>query len=219
MDNLSQRIKEKEMVVLESGSMIQWLAGMGAIALAIIGLAGILSAWMASIATIAIGVALLFEGGLTGARYYNLIAERPERTPGLLEFSGLTAEFFGGACGVVLGILALLGIFPMTLVPIAAIVYGSALLLESGMNSSINELYVAKACDREEARQVARAAVRSLSGVQALIGMGSLILGIMGVIGVFPLVLSLVAMLGFGFSHLLSGAAVSGRMLSALHCR
>ena len=42
---------------------------------------------------------------------------------------GITAEFRAGLSGITLGVLALLGIQPVTLMAIALIVYGSALIM------------------------------------------------------------------------------------------
>lgn len=222
MENvLQQNIKEerKAREVVAGGSLAEGVAGTGAIALSIIGLAGVMASWMVAIATILVGIALLFEGGAIGARFSSLVSETGGGRLGALELGGgMTAEFIGGIAGVILGILSLLGVYSMILVPVAAIVFGGTLLLGSGATTRLNDLQIERACDKQETRHVARAAVRSATGVQVLIGLGSLTLGILSVIGMTPMTLSLVAMLGVGFSDLLSGSAVSGRMLSAFHC-
>ena len=51
----------------------------------------------------------------------------------------MSAVFLVGAAGIVLGILALLGIHPDLLMPIAAIAYGTALVLSS---NAVWHLYV-----------------------------------------------------------------------------
>ena len=48
--------------------------------------------------------------------------------------------------------------------------------------------------------------------------LASLTLGILVIIGMAPMTLSLVAMLGVGFSDLLSGSTINGGMLSTFHC-
>jgi hypothetical protein len=222
MENVSQesiREEKRAMEFVAGGSLAEGFAGVGAIALSIIGLAGIMTTWMVAIATILVGAALLFEGGAIGARFSSLVSEAGGGRLGALELGGgMTAEFIGGIAGVILGILSLLGVYPMVLVPVAAIVFGSALLLGIGATTRLNDLQIEKACDRQEARHVARAAVRSATGFQVLLGLGSLALGILAVMGMVPMTLSLVAMLGTGFSSLLSGSAISGRMLSTFHC-
>ena len=57
------------------GSIAEGLSGIAAVALAIIGLAHVFPLLMASIATIALGAALAFEGGAISARYAALIEE------------------------------------------------------------------------------------------------------------------------------------------------
>ncbi len=222
MENVTQvplAEERKAMEYVAGGSLAEGVAGTGAIALSIIGLAGFMESWMISIATILVGVALLLEGSAIAARFTSLVSDTGGGRLGYLEMGGgMTAEFTGGIAGIVLGILSLLGIHPMILVPIAAIVFGGTLLLGSGATTRLNDLHIEKACDKQEARHVARAAMRSATGVQVLIGLGSLTLGILAVVGMAPMTLGLVAMLGVGFSDLLSGSAISGRMLSAFHC-
>jgi hypothetical protein len=82
----------------------------------------------------------------------------------------------------------------------------------------LNDLQIEKACDSQQSRHVARAAVRSATGVQVLIGLGSMVLGILAIIGMVPMILALIATLSVGFSNMLSGSTVAGRMLSAFHC-
>jgi hypothetical protein len=211
--------EKKAMEFVAGGSLAEGFAGTGAIALSIIGLAGVMMPWMVTIATILVGIALLFEGGAIGARFSSLLSETGGGRLSALELGGgMTAELFGGVAGVILGILSILGVYSMILVPIAAIVFGGTLLVGSGATTRLNDLQIERACDKQEARHVARAAVRSATGFQVLIGLGTLTLGILAVIGMVPMILSLVAMLAAGFSTLLSGSAISSRMLSTFHC-
>ncbi len=69
----------------------------------------------------------------------------------------------------------------------------------------------------ETARHVADEAMTAAGGVQALIGLASILLGILALIGLNPGVLSLVALLAIGTAILLSGTAVSGKMLSMFY--
>jgi hypothetical protein len=105
------------------------------VVLAIRGLAGIEQGYMLPIAALAIGAALLIEGGVTITRYADMTAELPHH--GSMEFGGgVTVEFFGGCAGLVLGVLDLVGVVPQVLVSIAALVFGSALLLGSTSHRS-----------------------------------------------------------------------------------
>lgn len=105
------------------------MESIGAVAtLAIVGLTGKFSETVAAIATIVFGAAIWIEGGAFVASHRaEGAAERTE------EWSeGAGAQFLGGLCGIVLGILALLGVAPITLVSIATLVFGATLLFSAG---------------------------------------------------------------------------------------
>lgn len=211
--------QHRTMGLVSAGSLAEGILGVAAIALSIIGLAGVFSSWMVTIATIVVGGAFLFEGGAMGARFSGLFSSTSGGRVRAFDLGGgMTLEFLAGVAGVVLGILALLGIYPMTLVSIAAIVFGGAMVIGMGAHARLNDMQVDRACDTVESRQAARVALTSFSSVQALIGLGGITLGILAVIGLVPLTLTLVAFLGMGFSGLMSGSAVSGRLLSAFNC-
>ena len=198
--------------MLAVGTIAEGIAGIGAIVLSIIGLAGMLSQILLEIATILVGVALFFEGGAITARFSHLLAMSKGRVD-MREFGlGMTTEFLAGIAGVVLGVLALIGIYPLVLVPIAAIVFGATLLLGSGVTARLNSLWALAAEDREVVREVTREAINASAGVQFLIGLAAIVLGILAIIGFFPLILSLAAMLVVGFSDLLSGTAIMSRI-------
>lgn len=200
--------------VIAGGSLAEGIAGAAAIALAILGLGGVYPMYMLIIATIAVGAALLFEGGAISSRVSNLIDESGVSPFDISEIgSGMTAEFFAGIAGVVLGVLALLGIYPMLMISIAAIVFGAALVLGSGTTSRLNSFAYGK-LENVAARMLSREAVYAASSVQLLIGIGAVTLGILALVGVAPPVtMCLIAMLIVGFSDMLSGSAISSRMM------
>jgi hypothetical protein len=198
--------------ILVAGTLAEGIAGIGAIVLAVIGLANILPNIMLPVATIAVGAALLFEGGAITARFSHLLTMGRGHM-NMREYGiGMTTELFGGIVGIVLGVLALIGIAPLVLVPVAAIVFGAALLLGSGVTARLNSLWAMTAEDREIVREVTREAIAASAGVQFLIGLSVIVLGILAIIGITPMALSLVAMLIVGFSDLLSGTAIMGRI-------
>ncbi|KMQ50508.1 hypothetical protein CHISP_2626 [Chitinispirillum alkaliphilum] len=201
--------------VVAGGSLAEGIVGAAAIVLSILGLVGIVPFLMLYIATIAVGAALLFEGGAISSRISSLIAQSPSQRSDIEQIgSGMTAEFLAGAVGLALGILALLGIAPITLVSIASIVYGGALIMGGSVTAKINSLTFESGYEGETARSVAREAVKAASGVQVLIGIGAVVLGILALLEIAPVTLVLVSMLALGFADLLSGGAVGGRMLS-----
>src|SRR5262249_54912297 len=133
--------QRKSIKVVAGGSITEAICGAATGGLTILGLAGVLPGAMASIATIALGVALLAEGGAIPAPYSRVIREGTPEWEARAEIGGgMGAEFLAGGAGVVLGILGLLGIGTATLVPIAVIVFGGALLLGSGVTADLGTL-------------------------------------------------------------------------------
>ena len=201
-----------------SGSAAEIIGGAAAIVLTILGLAHVASNLMLTIATIAIGVALVFEGGSVAAEYSRIISKTAENTMQTVEIGGgMTAEMVAGIAGVVLGILALLGLDMLTLTASAVIVYGAALTLSSGMTSRLNDLKIEVSGAHQSAQRVAHEAVTAASGTQVLVGLAAGVLGILALVGVAPTVLVLVGLLAIGTSLLLSGGALGGRLISLFH--
>jgi hypothetical protein len=185
------------------------ILGLGAVVLGIIGLIGLFPTQLAAIATIAVGVMLLSEGASIVFRAYGLLSEAGAgETAAVSEVSrAITTEFLAGVAGVVLGILALVGVVPLTLMAVAVITYGGMLWLTSG--GSIGFDWPAIGDD-----EMVRRLVRSLRGVaadaQLLVGLAGVVLGILGLVGIKPLTLVLVALLAIGASALLRSSAVGG---------
>jgi hypothetical protein len=214
---VQEREEEKSAEVVAGGSTVEAIAGVVAVVLAILGLAGLLPVYMLDIATIAVGVALLFEGGAIAMRYSRLLSETAGSRMSSTEMGGgMSVEILGGIAGIALGILALLGLVSLTLTAVAAIVFGATLLLSSGTTTRLNCLMIDGHGWSDTTRHMAREAVLSAASVQVLVGLAGGVLGLLALLGIHPLTLTLVAMLCVGGSVLLSGAAVSGKMLSIL---
>src|SRR5690242_11908726 len=99
--------------MLAGGTTIETLGGLAAVVLSLIGFQS-RPIEMCSIATIAIGVALLSQGATVMARWRQAM-RRLERTrvgaaSELVE--GVSTEVFGGVVGIILGVIALVGIKP-----------------------------------------------------------------------------------------------------------
>jgi hypothetical protein len=205
--------REKSIKVVAGGSITEAVAGAAAVVLAIVGLAGTFPGYMACIATIAFGVALLAQGGAVAARYRRLLHEvTPLEWDARMELGGgMGAEFIGGATGVVLGVLGLLGLATTTLIAVAVIVFGAALLLGGGATADLGSLG-----GPARHAHIARQATVAASGTQMLVGIGAVVLGIIALVGADALLIELVALLVLGASVLLSGAAVGTRLMSAL---
>ncbi len=195
--------------VLTGGSIVEAVAGIATIVLAILALVGVAPADLAPIATITVGVALLAEGGAIATRYSNLLAKAGGEYSSTELGGGMSAELIGGAGGGILGLLALLHLQPMVLMPVAAIVFGAALLLGSGVTSRVSSMAIESAGDHTT-HLIAREAVLAAAGAQALVGLASGALGIIALVGINPLTLTLVALLALGSSILMSGTAIGG---------
>jgi hypothetical protein len=205
----------KKLIV--GGSIIEAVGGFGALALAILGLAGVFPLEFAAIAAICIGAALIIEGGAIGARFSRLLTVTGGGRLGAVELGGgMTAEFLGGAAGTILGLLALLGVAAGILVPVSAIVLGGTLLLGSGATIRLNLMETTSQRQPEHVQEASREAVSVAAAIQVLTGIGAIGLGILALVGINPLVLSLVALLSVGASLVLCGTAISSRTLSLL---
>lgn len=202
--------------VFTGGASLEAIGGTGAIVLAIIGLSATWPMLMAGIATLAVGGALIFHGGAIAARWnqalQRLDRDRYDRTQ---FFGGIGAEVFGGAVGVVLGILVLAGVVPGILLPIAAIVFGGTLLLGGAATPELERL--AEPVRENRFGKVTHEAIQASGGVMALAGIAAAVLGILSLIKVGPFVtMSLVAMLCVGGALLVAGGALTARFARRL---
>jgi len=211
------RVREEETSaeVVGGGSLAEGLCGIAAVVLAIIGLSGALPFDLGGVTAIVVGAGLLLEGAAIGTRFSRLLDETAGQRFSLSELGGgMTAEFLAGAAGIVLGILALIGIHGGTLLAVSAIVFGAALLLGAGASATLNGFVVEHHYrDREMVRRAASGLVSAATGAQVLIGLGAVILGIIALTTVYTLTLSLVAFLIVGAALAICGMALGTRML------
>lgn len=187
-------------MVVRSGSSFELFSAVIAVVLTIIGLVGYLPHYVAGIATIAVGLALLTQGSTIAARW-----QEAQRIVGRerLDKLGMSTEMFGGLAAIVLGILAVLGVASLTLLPVAAIVLGVALLLGGGAQPEIAE------DDARDRWHVTRDIVRASSGVMVMGGLSSLVLGVIAVAVEGPVLpLALTALLCVATSLVLSGGSL-----------
>lgn len=201
---------------LAGGSVSEMVGGGAAIILSIVALTGVLPVTLTAIGIIALGVALFLEGIAVAAGYRELINLRDSAGEEIELGGGLTAESLGGLAGIALGILALLGVDSTSLLAIAAIVLGGAVMLGAGVTARLNDLRVARHAD-PSAQRVAREAVFAATGTQLLVGIAAIVLGIVALQSETALVLVAVATLCMGFSIEFAGSAISSRLASYLH--
>jgi hypothetical protein len=216
---LSERVRQEERSakVVAGGSMAEVAGGIAAVVLAILGLASVYPTYMGPIAAIVTGAALLLYGGSVAARSSRLLREIGDTGATESELGGgVSAELLGGAAGIALGILALANVAPLTLMSVAAVVFGGAILLGCAANRAVNYLRVERWSSHPVVRQIAGDLVATANGAQVLVGLGAITLGIIALTGIHPLTLSLVPYLAVGAAVGLSGSAVGGKMFSML---
>jgi len=197
------------------GGFADAVGGIAAIVLAIVGLSGVKPEALVSIGTIVFGAALLIQGGAMLSEFAQVeiaSANASLATGG----GGLSALFMVGVSGIVLGILALLGVYATVLTAVAAIAFGAALVISSSAvwrlltSPSIAARFETSA---PFVRVVASEMAAASTGAQTLAGLAVVVLGILAVCGVFSQNLTLVALLVAGAAILLTGSALSGTMI------
>jgi hypothetical protein len=200
--------------MLAGGSTLETLGGLTAVIVAVVGFQE-RAVQMCAIATIAIGIALLSQGASIMARWRHAVGSLQGAKPDRNELvEGVSTEVFGGAVGIVLGIIALAGVKPDVLVPVAAIVFGGSLLLGGAAQPDL--VYLAPDKNPRFAR-VTFSAIQTSGSIMVLAGVAAAVLGILALLDVGPAIsLSLVAMLTIGFSLLFAGGALTARFAHRL---
>jgi hypothetical protein len=185
--------------IAAGGSTVEAVLGVAALILAILGLAGIEAGYMLTIGVIAIGAALLSEGAAIAARLNG---------DGSVAETGMNAEFVAGLAGIVLGVLALLGIQVIPLTAAAVLGFGGALLLGAGAGS--------EAASTVRHDGLSHRGTTGTAGAKILVGLAVIVLGILALVGIRPPEMLLVAVLILGGILMLSGVAMSSRFMSAM---
>lgn len=195
------------------GGFVDALGGIAAIVLAIIGLSGVKPEMLVSISTIVFGAALLIQGGAMLSEFAEV--EAPESA---VSASGgsISALFLVGIAGIVLGVLALLGLHAVVLTAVAAIAFGVALLVSSsGVWHLLTSRSVALRFQTHSpmVRVVASEVAGGSAGLQAMAGLAVIVLGLLAVCGLYTVPLTLIALLISGASILLTGTTLSATMV------
>ncbi|MCX5769506.1 MAG: hypothetical protein NTZ09_04435 [Candidatus Hydrogenedentes bacterium] len=224
-----QEQQKRKHGIFAASSAVESLVGLGAVVLAILGLANVLPVTLASIAVIVLGVGLFLKGGAIMARYADLVAHYGSGAPEITEFGGGTSvEFLGGIAGIALGILCLLRVEQAILLPVSVIMFGAVLLIGAGVLSRISHERLITTeepirAPREETpmvrreepamvRREAEEAMNAAAGMETFVGVSAIALGILALIGYAPLTLVLVGLLVTGASVFFSATAVGARM-------
>lgn len=202
--------------VTNYGGLVDAIGGAATVVLAIIGLAGTRADMLLAIATVVFGAALLIQSGTILSELSHMMFP-PGAGASADEFSGggISTVFLVGMAGIVLGVLALLGIFPVELIAIAVIAFGGALVFGSNavwsvhrMKRSFLRARGARAAAGSEILATEIAA--GSAGLQCFAGLAAIVLGILAVTGTNPVALSLIGLLVMGATILLTGSTLSG---------
>lgn len=199
------------------GGLIDAIGGVATIVLTICGLVNIIPVYMAAIATIVFGAALLIQGGAMVSEYAQVVfpAEKREMSG---EFSGnsLAVVFLAGVAGIVLGVLSVLHLVSGVLTPIAIIAFGAALIFSS---NAVWQLFLLRRASRPQSamasggEMLASEMASGSAGLQAIAGMAAIVLGIIALAGLYDLTLSLVALLVLGSALVLTGSTLSATVI------
>lgn len=163
------------------GPMTEGAAGIAVIVLAVLGLASISPGVLASVAVIVIGVGLLIESANTGIEYSRVMSQGASGAAVETAELGadVTVELMAGIAGIVLGVLALLTAGSvMHLLPAALIVFGGTLLLAGFSATTIRTVRgIESATDAPLITMQSELA--PARGLQVLIGVSAIVLGIL----------------------------------------
>lgn len=195
------------------GGFVDALGGIATIVLAVIGLSGVRSLDLLSIATIVFGAAMLIQGGamLTEFAQVEAVPDAGVTSTG----GGLGALFGVGVAGIILGVLALLGVHAAILDSVAIIAFGGALALSaSAVWKLLTSRSVATRFRTGTMLQVVASEVATGSStLQAMAGLAVIVLGILAVSGTMTGDLALIALVVAGAAIVMTGSTLSSTML------
>ncbi len=182
------------------GLLTEGAAGVAVIVLAIVTLAGISTSALASSAAIVIGGGLMVQAMNSAAERFRSVVGVTTAGPAAtvaqrVELGGdVMVDCLCGLTGIILGILALVGIATAALLPAALIVYGGALLVGGAASAWSPGMF-------------------ATGGMEMLIGLAAIVLGIVSVLMAGAAVLVLVGFLAVGAGLLLVSASFSSAIL------
>ena len=200
-------------------SIPETTAGLVTVVLTILGLAHVVPEFLVAIATIVFGGALLLRGAATISEYARMDVPAATSPAVSVGDSGVSAVFLAGAAGVVLGILALLGISTTQLTAIAVIAFGAALILSCSSALHLHVCRLSLESPNARARRpmsvtVADGMLSNSPSVFGLAGLSAIILGILALAEFNPAVLILIALLTLGLVDAVSSVSIEDTMVN-----
>ncbi|HEX3885153.1 MAG TPA: hypothetical protein VHW66_21035 [Stellaceae bacterium] len=194
------------------GFLTEGIAGIAVIVLAIIALAGASSgATLTAIATIVIGVGLMVQGFNTAAENARPMSPEAAVGGGRDVTGEVMVDCVAGGVGIVLGILALIGVAATpVLLPCALIVFGSALLLSGALEMPASTVVPLSAAGTQA---VSTRGSAGTGGMEILVGIAGIVLGILALLTTHSAILVVVGFIAVGAALLMVGATFSGAIL------
>lgn len=205
------------------GGFADAIGGVATVVLAIIGLSGVYPNVLLGIATIVFGAALLIQGGTLLSEFARLSFPAGMVTSSHDQLGGigsLSSVFLVGAGGIILGVLALIGIHPVVLTAAAIIAFGAALVMSSNTVMSLHQMKAStfRVSGMQTGSEIlAGDVVSGSAGIQVIAGVAAIVLGILAEVGHMPADLSLIALIELGATLILSGTSLSLIVLSFMH--
>lgn len=191
------------------GLLSEGAAGIAAIVLSVIALAGISPAVLASITTIVIGVGLMVQAFNSAAGSSRGLAAGAAAAAPMTDVGGETmVDFFTGIAGVILGVLALVGINTPHLIPAALIVFGGGLLLSGAIE--MRPKYAPIVTPGGQTQLIPTQGAAATGGMEVMVGIAAIVLGILSLIFMTSWVLVLVGFIAVGAALLMVSATFSG---------
>jgi hypothetical protein len=190
-------------------------AALALVVLGILALAKIDPLLLVCIAVLVAGVLLASDSAALTRQIATALESKPNyHINGSQLPVGLNAGVFGGISGVVLGILAILNVAPHTLIAIAAIVFGAAVLFDFRARSQLRALRMTASDPSEYSARLAVAAASSSSTASIFTGVALVTLGILALTGLDVVVLIAVGLLGLGAYLLMEDSVMTGHVMS-----
>jgi hypothetical protein len=212
-----RREAPQALAVVAASSGVKTVGGIAVAVLAILALLGVIPAILMPIAGIVFGVAMLIEGlGIT-SEYRKLGRWLTDTSSEPVELAGGTGiEVAVGVAAIVLGILALVGIAPATLIPVLVIVGGAGLMIAVGTVHRLSDLQLMTAGASDFGRRLRHESMAGAALVQTISGIAALVLGILALIwgGTTASGYGLLAQIGMiclGVAAAIGGGAIAGR--------
>lgn len=195
------------------GLLTEGAAGIAAIVLGVIGLAGVSAGALASITTIIIGVGLVVQAFNAAAEVSRGLNASAAAMAGRgTEVGGdVMIDVAAGVAGIILGILGLVGVNAPHLIPAALIVFGGALILSGAVKAQGRVMTTTNAAGAP--MQVSYQGSAAMSGLEILVGFAAIILGILTLIFGASWVLVLVGFIAVGAALLMVSATFSGAVV------